>query len=323
MTCRRWPLLSNWALLGALVAGPGCAATSGAQPFLGRWDAHLVSQGRSVPTWFEIREDAGRIRIRMVGRWGHARELSGVSLQDGQLRFTSPREEEGGQRSGMAFFLQREEDALTGVVEGPDAARWTIRATRAPSLRRERAPQWGPAVELFSGEDLSRWEPLDPAAPGWRVVEGTLLSPGHGTELRTRAVFGDFQLHLEFFCNRGANSGVYLRGRYEVQIEDDAEPEGPDRRTGAVYGFLAPGTPAGKIAGAWHALDVTLVGRTVTIALDGRTLVDRGEIPGITGGALDSDEGAPGPVILQGSEAGHVHFRALRIAAAAGEGEMP
>jgi len=313
MTCRRWPLLSNWALLGALVAGPGCAATSGAQPFLGRWDAHLVSQGRSVPTWFEIREDAGRIRIRMVGRWGHARELSGVSLQDGQLRFTSPREEEGGQRSGMAFFLQREEDALTGVVEGPDAARWTIRATRAPSLRRERAPQWGPAVELFSGEDLSRWEPLDPAAPGWRVVEGTLLSPGHGTELRTRAVFGDFQLHLEFFCNRGANSGVYLRGRYEVQIEDDEQPEGPDMRTGAVYGFLAPSRPPRSIAGAWHRYDITLVGRTVTVALDGEVLLDRQEIPGITGGALDADEDLPGPILLQGSEAGHVAFRNIRI----------
>jgi hypothetical protein len=145
------------------------------------------------------------------------------------------------------------------------------------------------------------------------VVDGTLVSPGRGPELITNAKFNDFKLHVEFNCGHGANSGVYLRGRYELQIEDDPEPEGPTMRTGGIYGFLAPSPEQPRRPGEWQSYDITLVGRTVTVVQNGKTIIDKREIPGVTGGALESDEGAPGPIYLQGSEAGHVAFRNITI----------
>jgi hypothetical protein len=127
------------------------------------------------------------------------------------------------------------------------------------------------------------------------------------------AQFEDFKLHIEFMCAPGSNSGVYLRGRYEVQIEDDPDPEPANWRTGSIYGFLAPSPPAPRKPAEWHAFDLTLIGRRVTVVLDGRTIVADQEIPGITGGALDSHEALPGPIYLQGSEQGRVSFRNIVV----------
>ena len=104
---------------------------------------------------------------------------------------------------------------------------------------------------------------------------------------------------------------MYLRGRYEVQIADTSGEPASDT-LGAVYGFLAPSEQAGKGPDDWQSLDITLVGRRITVAVNGRTVVCDREIPGITGGALDSDEGAPGPLLLQGDH-GAVEFRNLTL----------
>jgi hypothetical protein len=87
-------------------------------------------------------------------------------------------------------------------------------------------------------------------------------------------------------------------------------------RTGGVYGFLAPSPEQPSRPGEWQSYDITLIGRVVTIAQNGQTIIDKQEIPGITGGALDSHEGLPGPIYLQGSEAGHVTFRKITIISA-------
>jgi hypothetical protein len=121
------------------------------------------------------------------------------------------------------------------------------------------------------------------------------------------------RLHAEFRIPPGGNSGIYLRGRYEVQIQDDAGKALDPLRMGGIYGFIAPSVDAARAAGEWQTLDVELVGRRVTVALNGTTIVDGQEIPGITGGALDSDEGAPGPIMLQGDHTA-VEFRNLTIA---------
>ena len=147
----------------------------------------------------------------------------------------------------------------------------------------------------------------------WNVENGLLVSPGRGPELISIAKFNDFKLHVEFSCGPNSNSGVYLRGRYEVQIETDSPNEPADQRIGGVYGFLAPDPELPRKTGEWQSFDITLLGRWVTIVQDGKTIVDRREIPGITGGALESHEGLPGPIYLQGSEDGHVSFRSIVI----------
>jgi Domain of Unknown Function (DUF1080) len=288
-------------------------ATASVQPFLGRWDLTLKTPLHEYPSWLEITQEDGQLRARMVSRWGHARPLPKIELSNGRIMFVSPKEEED-RKDDMVFEGKLSGRTLAGTTTGPDGTPWQWTGERAPSLKRTSAPKWRKATQLFNGRDLSGWSLSDPASTAtWKIENGTLVSPGHGAELITNAKFEDFKLHIEFNCAPGSNSGVYLRGRYELQIEDDPEPEGPTMRTGGVYGFLAPSPEQPRKPGEWQTYDITLVGRVVTVVQNGQTMIDRQEIPGITGGALDSHEALPGPIYLQGSEAGHVAFRNIAI----------
>ena len=287
--------------------------TASVQPFLGRWDLILKTPLREYPSWLEITQEGGQLKARMVSRWGHARPLPKVEISNGRIMFVSPKEEEE-RKDDMVFEGKLSGKTLVGTTTGPDGTPWQWTGERAPSLKRTSAPKWGKPIPLFNGKDRSGWRLSDPnATPIWQIENGTLVSPGHGPELISNDKFEDFKLHIEFNCAPGSNSGVYLRGRYELQIEDDPEPEGPTMRTGGVYGFLAPSPEQPRRPGEWQTYDITLVGRVVTVVQNGQTIIDNQEIPGITGGALDSHEGLPGPLYLQGSEAGHVAFRNITI----------
>ena len=286
---------------------------SSVQPFLGRWDLTLKTPGHDSPSWLEITQENGKLSARMVSRWGHARPLPKVEIANDQITFVSPKEEEE-RKDDMVFVGKLSGKTLSGTTTGPDGTPWQWTGVRAPSLKRTSAPKWGTPTQLFNGKDLSGWTMSDPKATAtWKVENGTLVSPGHDPELISDAKFEDFKLHVEFNCAPGSNSGIYLRGRYELQIEDDPEPEGPTMRTGGVYGFLAPSSEQPRKPGEWQTYDMTLVGRVVTVVQNGHTIINQQEIPGITGGALDSAEGLPGPIYLQGSEAGHVAFRNITI----------
>jgi len=135
---------------------------------------------------------------------------------------------------------------------------------------------------------------------------------GEGTGLISDQSFRDFRLHVEFMYPKGSNSGIYLRGRYEVQIIDGFGQEPGSRNIAGVYGFVTPTANAARLAGEWQSMDVTLVGRRVTIVLNDETVIDDQEIPGITGGALDSKEGEPGPLFIQGDH-GPISFRSIVV----------
>ena len=287
--------------------------TASVQSFLGRWDLILKTPLREYPSWLEISQEDGRLKARLVSRWGHARPLPKIELSNGRVTFVSPKEEED-RKDDMVFEGKLSGKTLAGTTTGPDGTPWQWTGERAPSLKRKSAPKWGKPTQLFNGRDLSGWSTSDPASTAvWKIENGTLVSPGHGPELISDAKFEDFKLHVEFNCVPGSNSGVYLRGRYELQIEDDPEPEGPTMRTGGVYGFLGPSPEQPRRPGEWQTYDITLVGRVVTVLQNGQTIIDKQEIPGITGGALDSHEELPGPIYLQGGEAGHVAFRNITI----------
>ncbi len=288
-------------------------ASDTSSSFLGRWDLTLKTPVKEAPSWLEITQENGQFKARMVSRWGHARPLPKVEITNDHIMFVSPKEEED-RKDDMVFEGKLSGNELVGTTTGPDGAPWTWIGVRAPDLKRKGEPKWGKPVPLFNGKDLTGWTPSDPnATPPWTVQDGTLVSPGHGAELITNEKFNDFKLHVEFNCAKGSNSGIYLRGRYELQIEDDPEPEGPTMRTGGVYGFLAASPQPPRKPGEWQTYDITLVGRMVTVVLNGQTIIDKQEIPGVTGGALDTHEGLPGPIYLQGTEAGHVSFRNITI----------
>jgi hypothetical protein len=146
------------------------------------------------------------------------------------------------------------------------------------------------------------------------VKDGLLVNEAHGANLKSTREFDDFKLHFEVNCPEGANSGFYLRGRYEVQLEyEPANSEPMERQMGSIYGRLAPSSELPRMPGKWETFDVTLVGRTVTVVRNGTTIIDAKEIEGITGGALDADEGRPGSFYIQGDHTGGLQFRNITV----------
>lgn len=161
---------------------------------------------------------------------------------------------------------------------------------RAPSLIRVHQPTWGQPIELFNGQDLTGWKPRHTNAKhGWIVQDGLLVNDKPGIDLMTERKFTDFKLRAEFRYPKGSNSGLYLRGRYEVQIEDNYRRDPESHLIGGVYGFLTPSVNTAKPAGEWQTIEITLVGRVVTIVLNGEPIIKRQTIPGPTGGALMSN----------------------------------
>src|SRR5260370_12545710 len=209
------------------------------QLFSGRWDLTLKSPDREYPSWLEIHQENGHPVAQMVGRWGNARPIPRVEVSDREITFVSPKEEQGSS-TDLSFAGKPDGKALSGTLTGPNGARWTWSAVRAPLLQRESKPKWGKPISLFNGKDLTGWKMSEANSVTWKVADGTLISPGHGPEIISEQKFQDFKLHVEVNCGANANSGVYLRGPYEVQIEDDSIQEPPILHTGGGNGFLGP-----------------------------------------------------------------------------------
>jgi hypothetical protein len=205
-------------------------------------------------------------------------------------------------------------DKLSGTQRRGETS-LALTGVRAPELKREAPKAWSKPEPLFNGKSLDGWEPIgNPANSHWTVKDGLLVNEARGANLKTTRSFDDFKLHFEVNCPDHANSGMYLRGRYEVQLEN--EPEGtepPERGMGSVYGRIAPKAKLPRRPGEWETFDITFVGRTVTIVRNGVTTVDRQEVEGITGGALDANEGEPGPFYIQGDHTGGLKFRNVTI----------
>jgi len=257
-----------------------------------------------LPSWLELRLDEGIWKGSFVGRWGNARALPVVSITGDQIHFVSPKEEEGS-KTDLVFDGRLVRNCLKGTAKGPDGALWTWSGKRAPVLKSAARIERGDPVRLFNGENFSGWHFDNPAkASSWVVEKGCLVNKTAGSNIITDRKFHDFELSLEVNCPSNANSGIYLRGRYEVQVEDDSLPEPPSHHMGAVYGFLPPMPEQPRQPGVWQTFQITLLGRFVTVVQNGHTIISNQEIPGVTGGALDSREESAGPIYFQGDHGG-------------------
>jgi hypothetical protein len=285
--------------------------TGGAQnasAIIGRWD--LTVQGANAPyaSWLEVTSEGAKLAGRFVGRFGSARPIKQIEFRDGKLKFSlSPQYER--MKVDLVFEGKLTGGRLEGVTNGEDGSRLKWSGARAPTLKPKANPKWGEPIQLFNGKDLSGWRLRSEKGKGcWSVEDGAMTNSRGCVDLITERKFQDFKLTMEFKLVEQSNSGVYLRGRYETQILDDYGKPPEITGMGSVYGFLTPKTNATKKAGEWQKYEITLVGRQLTVVLNGQTLIDKQEIPGVTGGALDSAEGTPGPIMLQGDH-GKVWFR--------------
>jgi len=294
-------------LAGAIATSiPPAFATESS--FVGRWNLTLLEVDGYASAWLEITSDASKNKSgQLVWIFGGAEPLEDVAIAEGVLTFSHLFM---GKR--LHFTAEYAENSLSGTAtDHSSTIRWV--GIRAPDLRTPTTLRQETPVAIFSGHNLDGWTLRNGSLPHcWHTKDDILFNDSSCADLKSNADFMNFHLHLEFRLDDKGGSGVYLRGRYEVQIADDGNRPPNSRSTGAIFGHIAPTLSAGKKPGEWQALDVVLIGREVTVRLNNHIVIANEQIPGPTGAALDSNEGRPGPIMLQGDH-GPISFRNIVI----------
>ncbi len=291
---------------------------AGDEAFNGRWN--IQPEGQRRAWWLEI-TGAGtpELKGKFVGApGGQMDDIPELSLRGGRLRFFFERNwRVGNERKRLRgeWTARLKDDRLVGEfrLPGQRPVRWT--GVRAPLLSEKDDGTWreGLPIELFNGKDLSGWVVLgEGREPRWMVKDGILVNDAPAPNLATQARFWNFNLHVEFRVGPRSNSGIGLRGRYEVQILEDYGRPISGHSNGAIYSRILPAVNASKPAGEWQTFDIRLIGRMVTVVLNGVKIIDNREIEGLTAIAVDPHEGEPGPILLQGDH-GVVEFRRITL----------
>ena len=278
---------------------------------IGRWDLMVDLGDKVVPSWLEVKLSGIKTLVGyFVAEGGSARPISKVNFVDGKVSFSIPPQWEDTDKD-MVFEAVLKDDKLTGTIISSRGQKQTVVGERAPLLKRPTPVVWGTPIKLFNGLNLEGWH-ASKKKNQWVAENGIMKSPQSGANIISDQKFNDFKLHIEFRYPEGSNSGVYLRGRYEIQVEDNRGQEPSSTFFGGIYGFITPNEMAAKAPGEWQTFDVTLVGRRVTVVANEKKIITDQIIPGITGGALDSKEGEPGPIMLQGDH-GPIEYRNIII----------
>ena len=277
---------------------------------IGSWNLEFDMNGESLPGWLYIKRSGSRTMVgEFVGASGSTRPISVIQYSpvNGVYTFTIPPQWEPSS-SDLVFTFSMSDEEIQGHIVMGDIT-YSFAGSRAPKLHRENPPIWGTPVNMLD-DNMSKW--IIPDNNQFVMREGTLVNEAVGGNLVSKETFDDFKLHVEFRYKEGSNSGIYLRGRYEVQIEDGFGKEINKQSIGGVYGFIEPSVNAAKSPGEWQSFNITLVGRMVTVVHNGIEVISKRSIPGITGGALDGREGESGPIMIQGDH-GPIEFRSFTI----------
>jgi hypothetical protein len=298
-----------------------CAPRSAAQapnPFLGAWNMTGTGPDSSYVYWLEVKEDGGKLTGMFLNRSGNPNPLAVVKVESSELIFQGGRPD---QPTGPEYRAKLDNGKLVGqhtLTTGARAATATQPATpgtqrvvnwigtRPPAFPARNANgrhTYGTPVVLADGKSTDMFGVQNAGRPmGWSIVEGVLTNQAGANNLVSKEKFQDFKIEAEYKLGEHANSGIYVRGRYELQLVDDAADTTTRRDFGhmAIYGRTPPSTNASKPPNEWQTMEAIVVGNRVTVTLNGTRVQDNAVILGITGGALDNDELAPGPIMIQG-----------------------
>ncbi|HUE77374.1 MAG TPA: DUF1080 domain-containing protein [Longimicrobiales bacterium] len=283
-------------VLMAAIAAPAGAQNS---PFLGTWNLTGEPPNDNHVYWLEVKDEGGKLSAMFLNRGGSPVPVQEVKIANGELSFVLP----GRGDTRPTANLRVSGGRLTGTV-----------GAQGVKVAGERPPQWGACdanashtlgkpVALF-GEgmrSMDAWGVQHSDRPmGWSVEDGAMTNEPKANNLVSKDRFQDFRLDAEYKLSPKGNSGIYLRGRYELQVLDDAGAEPRNNGHMSVYARHAPATNASKPAGEWQTAQITLVGNCLTLVLNGQKVHDNTRIAGITGGALNAKETEPGPIMIQG-----------------------
>ncbi len=323
-----------------LTAKPVKAQYTPVEPFLGMWALTLDYENNNAG-WLEVRQEEGYLDAELLWRWGSVYPVDFTFVNNGKLilnhrnEVVMKRDAEGNPLRTIHPYYWFEitdsgKDRIEGVYYRPRQDGLQLEAVSfsgvrippykdPPDLQRVK---YKDPVNLFNGRDLEGWTLLHPnSVNGWKVEEGVLVNdpvqPSDGSHihygnLRTVETFEDFKLSLEVNVPEGSNSGVYLRGIYEVQVMDTYGREPDPHHMGALYSRIAPSEAAEKPAGEWQKMEMILYKRHLTVVLNGKKIIDNQPVKGVTGGAITSDEFSPGPIYLQGDH-GRVMYRNILL----------
>lgn len=303
----------------AMVMAVAVAPLASAQnnPFLGTWNLTGEPPNGNYVYWLEVKEEGGKLSATFLNRGGSPVPVQDVKISNGELSFVLP----GRGDTRPTATLRASGDRLTGTI-----------GAQGVKVTGERPPQWGACnasgphtygkpVTLFGGKSLEAWAGQHADRPmNWNVEDGAMTNEPKANNLVSKEKFQDFRLDAEYKVSPKGNSGIYLRGRYELQVLDDAGTEPESHGHMSIYARKAPAVNASKPAGEWQTAQITLVGNCVTVVLNGKTVHDNARIPGITGGALDARETEPGPIMIQGDHE-KVWFRKVVVTPITGPGK--
>lgn len=288
------------------------SSASAANPFVGEWALNTPGGGAG---WIGVKEEGGKPTASVLWVAGSVLPVEDVKIEGDTLTLTRKAEHD-------VIVAKRDGDKLnctqSGIGGGKTVAFTGMRQPPVPPAPDLSKVKFGAPIHLFNGKDMTGWRLLDPsAANGWSVKDGVLSNapvqiPGQPHKnfgnIRTDREFEDFNLTLEAMVPKDGNSGVYLRGIYEVQVADTYGQKKDSHHMGGVYSRITPTEAAEKPAGEWQTLDITLVDRHATVILNGKKIIDNQPILGCTGGALWSDVTKAGPIYLQGDHS-NVSYR--------------
>ena len=324
-------MTKNFVLMMLLCSIAGAVA-SDIEPYLGRW-ALFVPDGAA---WLEVKEAEGYVDADLLWYGGSVVPVDHAYLHNGSLVVTRVhRHVQEKDANGKAVRTHQRTELYTFTFYGEQLVGKQISptnngyGTQVTKFYGKKLPDLPPApdltainydepISLFNGSDLTGWELMgENRENGWTVKEGVLFNNPvqkegepriHYGNIKTTDKFEDFNLTLEVNVPKGSNSGIYLRGIYEVQIADTYGKDLDSHNMGAIYSRITPATAAEKPAGEWQNLDITLCDRHVTVILNGETIINNQPLMGITGGAITPCECEPGPIYLQGDH-GPVSYR--------------
>ena len=286
-------------------------------PYIGRWDITATTPNGKQVFWLEVKEENGALTGTFLYRAGSVYKLTSVAVENGELVFDSS--QSGSKQLHRAKISGNQLVGTLTITNNRSNQSETVNwiGVRAPKWGKSDANanhKFGAPVELFDGKSIeATWGVERQGRPsGWSVVDGVMVNQAGANNLVSKQTFKDFKIHCEYKLEEKSNSGIYLRGRYELQVLDDYGKEPESHGHMSIYSRVAPKVNASKPAGEWQEMDAVFVGNHVTVFLNGQKVQDNQEIDGVTGGALDSDEDKPGPIMLQGDH-GKVWFRKVTV----------
>jgi hypothetical protein len=290
-----------------------CAIPAFAQErsFLGQWDIKGTGRHANYVYWLEVKKEGDALTGYFLNRSGSVLKLPAISIEAGELIFDVGRP--GGPK--QTHRVKAAAGKLMGTLTtDKETIQWIgVRSPRWGRFDANAKHRFGNAVELFDGKSLDPWDVQQKGKPsGWSVSEGAMTNQAGANNLVSKQKFNNFKIHCEYKLEANSNSGIYLRGRYELQVLDDFGKEPESHGHMAIYSRVAPAVNASKPPGEWQTMEAVIIGNRVTVTLNGKIVHNNEVLAGITGGALDSNEAEPGPIMLQGDH-GKVWFRKVTV----------